>query len=82
MNLYKLPTPNPTPKPIRHWGLDKSYKIVRVRLYKFVQISHLIKYAQIGREIASGRPLMVCHTLQFETFEKINCNFKIIFFFS
>ncbi len=25
MNLYELPTPNPAPKPTRHWGLDKSY---------------------------------------------------------
>ncbi len=25
MNLYKWPTPNPTPKPTRHQGLDKSY---------------------------------------------------------
>ncbi len=25
MNLYEWPTPNPAPKPNRHWGLDKSY---------------------------------------------------------
>ncbi len=25
MNLYEWPTPNPAPKPTRHWGLDKSY---------------------------------------------------------
>ncbi len=25
LNLYELPTPNPAPKPSRHWGLDKSY---------------------------------------------------------
>ncbi len=51
MNLYKWPTPNPTPKPTRHWGLDKSYKIVRLRSYKFVRIIHLVKYVRIGREI-------------------------------
>ena len=52
MNLYELPTPNPAPKPTRHWGLGKSYEIVRVRSYKFVRISHLVKYVRIGREIA------------------------------
>ncbi len=52
MNLYEWPTPNPTPKPNHHWGLDKSYKIVRVRSYKFVRISHLVKYVRIGHEIA------------------------------
>ncbi len=51
MNLYEWPTLNPAPKPTRHWGLEKSYKIVRVRSYEFVQISHLVKYVQIGREI-------------------------------
>ncbi len=51
MNLYELPTPNPNRKPIHHWGLDKSYKIVRVRSYEFVQISHLVKYVHIGHEI-------------------------------
>ncbi len=25
MNLYEWPTPNPAPKPTRHWGLDQSY---------------------------------------------------------
>ncbi len=25
MNLYEWPTPNPAPKPNRHWGLDKSF---------------------------------------------------------
>ncbi len=25
INLYKWPTPNPAPKPTRHWGLEKSY---------------------------------------------------------
>ncbi len=25
MNLYEWLTPNPAPKPTRHWGLDKSY---------------------------------------------------------
>ncbi len=25
MNLYELLIPNPTPKPTRHWSLDKSY---------------------------------------------------------
>ncbi len=34
MNLYELPTPNPAPKPTRHWGLGKFYKIVRVRSYE------------------------------------------------
>ncbi len=34
--LYEWPTPNPAPKPTRHWGLDKSYKnhsseVVRIR---------------------------------------------------
>ncbi len=24
MNLYEWPTPNPAPKPTRHWGLDKT----------------------------------------------------------
>ncbi len=52
LNSYEWPTPNPARKPIHHWGLDKSYKIVRVRSYKFVQISHLVKYVQIGHEIA------------------------------
>ncbi len=54
MNLYEWPTPNPVPKPTRHWGLDKSYKIVQVRSYEFIQISHLVKYVQIGHEIALG----------------------------
>ncbi len=52
MNLYKRPTPNPAPKPTHHGGVDKSYKIVRVRSYEFVRISHLVKYLWIGREIA------------------------------
>ncbi len=52
MNLYEWPTPNPAPKPTRHWGVDKSYKIVQVRLYEFVRISYLIKYVRIGCEIA------------------------------
>ncbi len=52
MNLYEWPTPNPAPKPTRHWGLDKSFKIVQVRLYEFVRISHIVKYLRIGREIA------------------------------
>ncbi len=51
MNLYEWPTPNTTPKPIHLWGLNKSYKIVRVRSYEFVRISHLIKYVLIGHEI-------------------------------
>ncbi len=34
------------PKPC----LDKSYKIVRVGSYKFVQIIHLLKYVWIGRD--------------------------------
>ncbi len=37
MNLYEWPTPNPAPKPTRHWGLDK-----------FVRISHLVKYVRIA----------------------------------
>ncbi len=52
MNLYKWPTPNPAPKPTRHWGLDKSYKIVWVRLYEFIRINHRVKYVRIGCEIA------------------------------
>ncbi len=52
MNLYEWPSPNPAPKPTRHWGLDKSYKIVQMRSYEFVRISHLVKYVRIGREIA------------------------------
>ncbi len=34
MNLYERPnvTPNPAPKPTRHWGLD--WGLVRVRLYE------------------------------------------------
>ncbi len=52
MNLYEWPTPNPAPKPTRHWGLEKSYKIVRVKSYVFVQISQLVEYIWIAREIA------------------------------
>ncbi len=48
MNLYEWPTPNPAPKPTRHWGLEKLYKIVRVRSYEFVRISHLVKYVWIA----------------------------------
>ncbi len=48
MNLYEWPTPNPGPKPTCHWGLDKSYKIVQVRSYEFVRISHLVKYVRIA----------------------------------
>ncbi len=40
MNLYEWPTPNPAPKPTRHWGLDRSYE--------FVKISHLVKYVRIA----------------------------------
>ncbi len=40
MNLYEWPTPKPAPKPTHHWGLDNSYKIVR--------ISHLVKYVRIA----------------------------------
>ncbi len=46
------PTPDPAPKPTRHWGLDKSYKIIQKRSYKCVWISHLIKYVRIDHEIA------------------------------
>ncbi len=56
MNSYGWPTPNPAPKPSRHWGLDKSNKIVRVRSYEFKRINHLIKYVWIGREIALNLP--------------------------
>ncbi len=35
MNLYELPTSNPTPKPTHHWSLDK--------LYEFIRISHRVK---------------------------------------
>ncbi len=48
MNLYEWPTPNPAPKPTRHWGLDKSDKIIRVRSYEFIRISHLVKYVRIA----------------------------------
>ncbi len=44
MNLYEWPTANPAPKLTRHWGLDKSYKIVRVRSY---EINRLVKYIYI-----------------------------------
>ncbi len=27
LNLYKWPTPNPAPKPTRHWGLVRSYEL-------------------------------------------------------
>ncbi len=31
MNLYEWPTPNPAPKPNRHWGLEKDLvKYVRI----------------------------------------------------
>ncbi len=43
MNLYELPTSNPTPKPTRRWSLDKLYKIIRVRSYEFIRISHRVK---------------------------------------
>ncbi len=33
-----------TPPRTRHWGLDKSCKIVQVRLYEFVRVSNLGKY--------------------------------------
>ncbi len=44
MNLYEWPTRNPAPNLPITGGVDKSYKIVRVRSYEFVQISHLVKY--------------------------------------
>ncbi len=34
MNLYQWPTPNPAPKPTRHWGLDKSYEWGRTNSYE------------------------------------------------
>ncbi len=34
MNLNEWPTPNPAPKPTRHWGLDKSYKWGCTNLYE------------------------------------------------
>ncbi len=34
MNLYEWPTPNPAPKPTRHWGLDKSYEWGRTNSYE------------------------------------------------
>ncbi len=67
MNLYKLHIPNPAPKPTRHWGVDKSYKIVQVRSYEFVRISHLVKYVRIGREIALDYP---CNSALFENVPK------------
>ncbi len=56
MNSYEWPTPNPAPKPTCHCGLDKSYKIEWVRSYKFVRISHLVKYIRIVHEIALVLP--------------------------
>ncbi len=58
MNLYEWPTPNPAPKPTRHWGLDKSYKIVgyqtvsyewatSLNMYEYVLMCHLVKYVRI-----------------------------------
>ncbi len=41
MNLYEGPTPNPSPKPTRHWGLTNHTSEV-------VRISHLVKYVQIA----------------------------------
>ncbi len=52
MNLYDWPIPNPAPKPTRHWGPDKSYKIIRVRSNDFIWIIHLVKYVQAGHELA------------------------------
>ncbi len=52
-NLYKWPTPNHAPKPTRHWGLDKSYKIVGVR-------SYLVNYAWIGSEITLAFYIILC----------------------
>ncbi len=52
MNLYEWPTSNTAPIPTCHWGLDKSYKIVQVRSYEFIWISHLVKYVRNGRERA------------------------------
>ncbi len=52
MNLYEWPTPNPTPKPNHHWGFRQIVQNRRVRSYKFVRISHLVKYVRIGHEIA------------------------------
>ncbi len=34
MNLKEWSTPNPAPKPTRHWGFKKSYWIVWVRSYE------------------------------------------------
>ncbi len=32
MNLYEGPTPNPAPKPTRHWGLtNHTSEVVRIR---------------------------------------------------
>lgn len=48
--FYEFPNswmtyPNPTPKPMCHWCLDKLYNC-------FVQISYFLKYVRIGCEIA------------------------------
>ncbi len=50
MNLYELPTPNPTPKPTRHW------QIVQNHTSEVVRINHLVKYVWIVHEIALGIP--------------------------
>ncbi len=34
INLYEWPTPNPAPKPTRHWRLDKSYEWGRTNSYE------------------------------------------------
>ncbi len=44
MNLYKWHTPNPAPKPTRHWGLEKDLvKYVRIPWDSVdIQMDHLM----------------------------------------
>ncbi len=60
MNLYEWPTPNPAPKPTRHWGLDKSYKIVPDSV---VRMSHLVKYVRI---CTNEPPRKICYELPWD----------------
>ncbi len=47
-----MTTHNPAPKPTPHRKQNHTNEVIRVRLYEFVLISHLVKYLRIGREIA------------------------------
>ncbi len=46
--ILRRTTPNPFPEV---WPSKKSFKILRVRTYEFIQISHLIKYIWNASEI-------------------------------